>query len=142
MLDYALGLIETRGLIGAIEAADVMVKTANVVLLGKEIVRDGLVTVQVIGDVGSVKAAVEAGAAAAQRVGELLSSCVCITHPGPRFRRRAATTERDDGASTAHDCTGDRGVGHPGARNLQGEQAGPDTRDHEESHLRRFSDRA
>lgn len=76
MLDYALGLIETRGLIGAIEAADVMVKTANVVLLGKEIVRDGLVTVQVIGDVGSVKAAVEAGAAAAQRVGELLSSHV------------------------------------------------------------------
>ncbi len=76
MLDYALGLIETRGLIGSIEAADVMVKTANVVLLGKEIVRDGLVTVQVIGDVGAVKAAVEAGAVAAQRVGELLSSHV------------------------------------------------------------------
>ena len=76
MLDYALGLIETRGLIGSIEAADVMVKTANVVLLGKEVVRDGLVTVQVIGDVGAVKAAVEAGAAAAQRVGELLSSHV------------------------------------------------------------------
>jgi ethanolamine utilization protein EutM len=76
MLDYALGLIETRGLVGSIEAADVMVKTANVVLLGKEVVRDGLVTVQVIGDVGAVKAAVEAGAAAAQRVGELLSSHV------------------------------------------------------------------
>lgn len=76
MLDYALGLIETRGLIGSIEAADVMVKTANVVLLGKEVVHDGLVTVQVIGDVGAVKAAVEAGAAAAQRVGELLSSHV------------------------------------------------------------------
>jgi microcompartment protein CcmL/EutN len=76
MLDYALGLVETRGLIGAIEAADVMVKTANVVLLGKEIVRDGLVTVQVIGDVGAVKAAVDAGAAAAQRVGELLSAHV------------------------------------------------------------------
>jgi microcompartment protein CcmL/EutN len=76
MLDYALGLIETRGLVGSIEAADVMVKTANVVLLGKEVVHDGLVTVQVIGDVGAVKAAVEAGAAAAQRVGELLSSHV------------------------------------------------------------------
>jgi microcompartment protein CcmL/EutN len=76
MIDYALGLIETRGLIASIEAADVMVKTANVVLLGKEVVYDGLVTVQVIGDVGAVKAAVEAGAAAAKRVGELLSSHV------------------------------------------------------------------
>ena len=76
MLDYALGLIETRGLIGSIEAADVMVKTANVALLGTEYVRNGLVTVQVVGDVAAVKSAVEAGAAAAQRVGQLISKHV------------------------------------------------------------------
>jgi ethanolamine utilization protein EutM len=76
MLDYALGLIETRGLIGAIEAADVMVKTANVTLIGKEIVRDGLVTVQVIGEVAAVKSAVDAGAVAAARVGTLVSQHV------------------------------------------------------------------
>jgi ethanolamine utilization protein EutM len=76
MLDYALGLIETRGLVGAIEAADAMVKTANVRLIGKEIVRDGLVTVEVIGEVAAVKAAVDAGAAAAARVGTLVSQHV------------------------------------------------------------------
>jgi ethanolamine utilization protein EutM len=76
MLDYALGLIETRGLVGSIEAADAMVKTANVKLIGREIVRDGLVTVEVIGDVASVKAAVDAGAAAAARVGMLVSQHV------------------------------------------------------------------
>lgn len=69
----ALGLIETKGLVGAIEAADAMVKAANVYLLGRELVGGGLVTVMVRGDVGAVKAATDAGAAAAQRVGELLS---------------------------------------------------------------------
>ncbi|SCZ04407.1 BMC domain-containing protein [Alkaliphilus peptidifermentans] len=69
----ALGMIETKGLVGAIEAADAMVKAANVTLLGKEIVGGGLVTVMVRGDVGAVKAATDAGAAAADRVGELLS---------------------------------------------------------------------
>jgi len=69
----ALGLIETKGLIGAIEAADAMVKTANVVLTGKEFVGAGLVMVQCRGDVGAVKAATDAGAAAARRVGELVS---------------------------------------------------------------------
>ena len=68
----ALGLIETKGLIGAIEAADAMVKTANVTLIGKEFVGAGLVVVQVRGDVGAVKAATDAGAAAARRVGELV----------------------------------------------------------------------
>ena len=67
----ALGLIETKGLIGAIEAADAMVKTANVVLIGKEFVGAGSI-VQVRGDVGAVKAATDAGAAAARRVGELV----------------------------------------------------------------------
>jgi len=69
----ALGLIETRGLVGAIEASDAMVKTANVVLTGKEYIGSGYVTVTVRGDVGAVKAATDAGAAAARRVGELIS---------------------------------------------------------------------
>ena len=69
----ALGLVETRGLVAAIEAADAMVKAANVALVGKEIVGSGLVTVMVRGDVGAVKAATDAGAAAATRVGELVS---------------------------------------------------------------------
>ncbi|MGI6403256.1 MAG: ethanolamine utilization microcompartment protein EutM [Oscillospiraceae bacterium] len=69
----ALGMIETRGLVGSIEAADAMVKAANVTLIGKERVGGGLVTVMIRGDVGAVKAATDAGAAAAQRVGELVS---------------------------------------------------------------------
>ncbi len=69
----ALGMIETKGLVGAVEAADAMVKAANVSLVGKEHVGGGLVTVMVRGDVGAVKAATDAGAAAAQRVGELVS---------------------------------------------------------------------
>ena len=69
----ALGMIETKGLVAAVEAADAMVKAANVHLIGKERVGGGLVTVMVSGDVGAVKAATDAGAAAAERVGELLS---------------------------------------------------------------------
>ncbi|MGF0039745.1 BMC domain-containing protein [Peptoniphilaceae bacterium SGI.131] len=72
MMD-ALGMIETKGLVGSIEAADAMVKAANVTLVGKQFVGGGLVTVLVRGDVGAVKAATDAGAAAAQRVGELVS---------------------------------------------------------------------
>ncbi len=73
MEKLALGMIETKGLVGAIEAADAMVKAANVSLVNKEQVGGGLVTVMVRGDVGAVKAAVDAGAAAAKRVGELIS---------------------------------------------------------------------
>ncbi len=69
----ALGMIETKGLVAAIEAADAMVKAANVMLIGKEHVGGGLVTVMVRGDVGAVKAATDAGAAAAERVGDLVS---------------------------------------------------------------------
>ena len=71
MEKQALGMVETKGLIGAIEAADSMVKAANVRLIGKEKIGSGLVTAMVRGDVGAVKAAVEAGAAAAKRVGDL-----------------------------------------------------------------------
>lgn len=73
MQNGALGMIETKGFVGCTEAADAMVKAANVVLLGYQRIGGGLVTVMVRGDVGAVKAAVEAGAAAAQKVGELVS---------------------------------------------------------------------
>ena len=71
-LGDALGMIETRGFIGMIEAADAMLKTANVVLVSWQKVDAGLVTALIRGDVGSVKAATDAGAAAARRVGELI----------------------------------------------------------------------
>jgi microcompartment protein CcmL/EutN len=76
MLEYALGLIETKGLVGAIEAADAMVKAANVRLIGKERVDAALITVKVIGETAAIRSAVDAGAAAAKRVGELISSHV------------------------------------------------------------------
>lgn len=69
----ALGMVETRGLVAAIEAADAMVKAANVKLIGREFIGGGYVTVMVRGDVGAVKAATDAGAAAAKRVGDLVS---------------------------------------------------------------------
>src|SRR4030042_3937907 len=72
----ALGLIETKGLIGAIEAADAMVKAANVKLVSKEKISAALVTVKIVGEVAAVKSAVDAGAAAAQRVGQLISAHV------------------------------------------------------------------
>ena len=75
----ALGMIETRGLVASIEAADAMVKAANVVLIGNEKIGSGLVTVMVRGDVGAVKAAVEAGSTAAGRLGEVIA-----THVIPR----------------------------------------------------------
>ena len=75
----ALGMIETKGLVGSIEAADAMVKAANVTLIGKVHVGGGLVTVMVRGDVGAVKSAVESGSAAASRLGELVA-----THVIPR----------------------------------------------------------
>ncbi len=73
MLDYALGLIETRGLVAAIEAADAAVKAADVTLVGKDVTKAALITIKVIGEVAAVQAAVDAGAAAAARVGELVS---------------------------------------------------------------------
>ncbi len=75
----ALGMVETKGLVGAIEAADAMVKSANVTLVGYEKIGSGLVTVMVRGDVGAVKASTEAGAVAAAKVG-----CVVSTHVIPR----------------------------------------------------------
>lgn len=79
MSQEALGMIETRGLVAAIEAADAMVKAANVQLIGTEKIGSGLVSVMVRGDVGAVKSAVEAGGAAAQKLGEIIA-----THVIPR----------------------------------------------------------
>ena len=75
-MNEALGMIETKGLVGAIEAADAMTKSANVSLTGYEKIGSGLVTVMVRGDVGAVKAAVDAGSAAAEQVGEVVSQHV------------------------------------------------------------------
>ena len=79
MVQQALGMVETRGLVAAIEAADAMLKAANVTLVGTEKIGSGLVSVMVRGDVGAVKAAVEAGASNAGRLGELVA-----THVIPR----------------------------------------------------------
>ena len=79
MVQQALGMVETRGLVAAIEAADAMLKAANVTLVGTEKIGSGLVSIMVRGDVGAVKAAVEAGAANASRLGELVA-----THVIPR----------------------------------------------------------
>ncbi|WP_159722844.1 BMC domain-containing protein [Enterococcus sp. CSURQ0835] len=76
MQQEALGLIETRGLVASIEAADAMVKAANVTLVGQEKIGQGLITVMVRGDVGAVKAAVDAGVAAAESIGEVISNYV------------------------------------------------------------------
>jgi ethanolamine utilization protein EutM len=76
MPNEALGMIETKGLVGSIEAADAMLKAANVILIGKEYVGSGYVTVMVRGDLDAVKTATDAGAAAARRVGELVSAHV------------------------------------------------------------------
>ncbi len=80
MIDFAFGMVETKGLIGAIEAADAMVKAANVQLVGKERTDPAMITVKIIGETAAVRSAVEAGAAAAQRVGQLLSKHV-ISRP-------------------------------------------------------------
>ncbi|MBQ4424477.1 MAG: ethanolamine utilization microcompartment protein EutM [Lachnospiraceae bacterium] len=91
----ALGMVETKGLVGSIEAADAMVKAANVKLIGKVHVGGGLVTVMVRGDVGAVKAATDAGAAAASRVGELLSVHV-IPRPHDDVEHILPTLETSD----------------------------------------------
>jgi ethanolamine utilization protein EutM len=93
----ALGLVETRGLVGAIEAADAMVKAANVRLIGREQIGGGLVTVMVRGDVGAVKAATDAGAVAAGKVGEVIS-----VHVIPRPHEEVETIlGKDATAATA-----------------------------------------
>jgi len=102
----ALGMIETKGFVGAVEAADAMVKAANVVLVGREYIGAGYVTVLVRGDVGAVKAATDAGAAAARRVGELVS-----VHVIPRPHRELEQVLEASGivSATAQLASGARG---------------------------------
>lgn len=93
----ALGMIETKGFVGAVEAADAMVKAANVTLIGKEYIGAGYVTVLVRGDVGAVKAATDAGAAAARRVGELIS-----VHVIPRPHSEVERVLSENGMGVEH----------------------------------------
>ena len=97
----ALGMVETKGLVGSIEAADAMVKAANVTLIGKVHVGGGLVTVMVRGDVGAVKAATDAGAAAAGRVGELVS-----VHVIPRPHAEVEDDSAEAGRTVTEDPMG------------------------------------
>jgi ethanolamine utilization protein EutM len=99
MANDALGMIETRGLVAAIEAADAMVKAANVVLIGYVQIGAAYVTVMVRGDVGSVKAATDAGAAAARRVGELVAVHV-IPRPHPDMEKILPGGGRGAGSRT------------------------------------------
>jgi ethanolamine utilization protein EutM len=95
----ALGMVETKGLVGSVEAADAMVKAANVTLIGSEYVGGGFVTVMVRGDVGAVKAATDAGAAAAKRVGDLVSVHVI---PRPHSDVEIILPRKTKGGSGAH----------------------------------------
>jgi ethanolamine utilization protein EutM len=94
MANQAIGMIETKGYVAALAAADAMVKAANVVIVGREEVGDGLVAVTIVGDVGAVKAATEAGAETAGAVGELVSVHV-IPRPHPELGRHFDTAPSD-----------------------------------------------
>jgi microcompartment protein CcmL/EutN len=129
----ALGMVETKGFVGAVEAADAMVKAANVTLLGKEYIGAGYVTIFVRGDVGAVKAATDAGAAAARRVGELISVHV-IPRPHGEVERVLPTNGRTGyspderalgaGSGTAGQLSeGDQGRSAAGTRENNKERA-------------------
>ena len=109
LVERALGMIETRGLIGAIEAADAMVKAAKVTLLDKELTTGGLVTIKVIGEVGAVRSAVDAGARAAEKIGELISTHI-IPRPHDEVEDLLLYAEGDETASAAyHSKNGTKG---------------------------------
>ena len=110
----ALGMVETKGFVGAVEAADAMVKAANVMLIGKEYIGAGYVTVFVRGDVGAVKAATDAGAAAARRVGELISVHVI---PRPHIEVERALEKRGIRAPHQIAATAERAQLMPGGEN-------------------------
>jgi len=111
----ALGMVETKGLVGAIEAADAMVKAANVILVGKDYIGSGYVTVHVRGDVGAVKAATDAGAAAARRVGELVS-----VHVIPRPHEEVEKVIPQGGPAGAPPPASTGGSGEPRGRRSGG----------------------
>lgn len=123
----ALGMVETKGFVGAVEAADAMVKAANVTLLGKEYIGAGYVTIFVRGDVGAVKAATDAGAAAARRVGELISVHV-IPRPHTEVERVLPTNGRA-GYSPDERAIGGGGAGQLGEGDAGGGRALSGTRE-------------
>ena len=111
-MNYALGLVETKGLVGAIEAADAMVKTANVTLLGKECTDPALITIKIVGETAAVRAAVDAGAAAAQKVGELVSKHV-IPRPAEGmemlvFAQTMRSEKETEDILSGHESPGER----------------------------------
>lgn len=93
--DRALGLLETRGLVAAIEGADAMVKAANVNLVGKEYSGGGLVIIKIVGETGAVKSALSAGAAAAEKIGELVSTHI-IPRPDPSVEEELVYSDNED----------------------------------------------
>jgi len=117
MLEYALGLIETKGLVGAIEAADAMLKAANVHLIGKERADAGLMTVKIVGETAAVRAAVDAGTAAAKRVGELVSS-----HVIPRPAEGMEDLIFAKAAVTREELERKFGISTPAAATAEGEK--------------------
>jgi ethanolamine utilization protein EutM len=123
----ALGMVETKGFVGAVEAADAMVKAANVLLLGKEYIGAGYVTIFVRGDVGAVKAATDAGAAAARRVGELISVHV-IPRPHAEVERVLPVNGRT-GLSTDEQALQGGGARGQLGQGDQGRSLGAGTRD-------------
>jgi ethanolamine utilization protein EutM len=119
----ALGMVETKGFVGAVEAADAMVKAANVQLLGKEYIGAGYVTIFVRGDVGAVKAATDAGAAAARRVGELISVHV-IPRPHAEVERVLPVDGRTGLSPDEHSLQGGGARGQLGQGEGRSLQAG------------------
>jgi ethanolamine utilization protein EutM len=124
----ALGMVETKGFVGAVEAADAMVKAANVQLIGKEYIGAGYVTIFVRGDVGAVKAATDAGAAAARRVGELISVHV-IPRPHAEVERvlpvnGATGLSPDESSLQGGSARGQLGQGDPGRSLGAGQREG------------------
>ena len=109
----AIGMVETRGLVASIEASDAMLKSANVSLLLKEKVGGGLVTIIVTGDTGSVKASVDAGTAAAERVGELISAHI-IPRPAPEVGRMLQCSSPDKALTISLSAKENSGGEKPG----------------------------
>src|SRR3974377_1795946 len=121
MADNAMGLSETKGCVAALAAADAMVKAANVTIVGREQVGDGLVAVTIIGDVGAVKAATEAGSETATSVGELVSVHVI---PRPHAELGRYFTVRAEGHGPARPAVRRRALPHRGGRARTGHRAG------------------
>jgi len=120
MSERALGLIETRGLVAALEAADAMLKAANVICVGKEVTDAAMVTIKIVGDVGAVKAAIDAGSVAARRVGEVVSTHI-IPRPDDQTELLAySASERARLNPSAASPTSETSAAKRGSKALEG----------------------